>query len=189
MQCPNCGAQLADGSRFCNMCGTTIAAPVAVAAPNVPERTIFTLRPAFLFIGIRYAIAAVLWLAATAIVAAVASMTKLPVGVGAAIVAVVGIVLFIKPVLAHLRRQRNLYTLTSHKLEIQQGILATTVRNIPLSKVQDVTVTAGFIDRLLGIGDIAIDNASEGLGRVVIKGVREPKRYADLLLAELRRWN
>ena len=189
MQCPNCGAHLDDGSRFCNMCGTTIAAQVAVASPNVPEKVVFALRPTFLFVGIKYAIAALLWLVATGIVAAVASYAKLPVGAGAAIVIVVGVLAFVKPVLAHLRRQRNLYTLTTHKLEIQQGILSTTVRNIPLSKVQDVTVTAGIVDRMLGIGDVTIDNASEGLGRVIIKGVRDPKRYADLLLAELRRWN
>ena len=78
MQCPNCGAHLADGSRFCNMCGTTIAAPVAVAAANVPEQVVFTLRPTFLFVGVKYLIAAVIWLVATAVVAAVASLTKLP---------------------------------------------------------------------------------------------------------------
>jgi uncharacterized membrane protein YdbT with pleckstrin-like domain len=171
------------------MCGTTIAAPVAVAPANVPEHVVFTLRPTFLFVGIKYAIAALVWLAGTAIVAAVASLTTLPVSAGAAVVVVLGVIVFVKPILAHLRRQRNLYTLTSHKLEIEQGILSTTMRNIPLSKVQDVTVTAGLVNRMLGIGDITIDNASEGLGRVIIKGVRDPKRYADLLLAELRRWN
>jgi uncharacterized membrane protein YdbT with pleckstrin-like domain len=163
-------------------------APVAVAA-EVPELVVFTLRPAFLFVGAKYAIAAVVWLAATAIVAVVASMTSLPPLAGAAIVALVGLLVFIKPVLAHIRRQRRLYTLTNHKLEIREGILSQTVRNVPLSKVQDVTVTASFLDRLLGLGDIRIDNASEKEGQIVIKGVHGPKRFADMLLTELRRWN
>ena len=189
MTCPGCGAYLAEGSRFCNMCGATVAAPVAVASADVPEHVVFTLRPTFLFVGVKYAIAAVVWLIGTAIVAAVASLTKLPVGVGAAIVVALGVLVFVKPALAHLRRQRNLYTLTSHKLEIQQGVLSTTVRNVPLSKVQDVTVSASLVERMLGLGNITIDNASDNLGQIVIKGVREPKRYADTLLAELRRWN
>jgi membrane protein YdbS with pleckstrin-like domain len=165
------------------------AVAVAPAAAGAPERGVFTLRPAFLFVGIKYTIAAVVWLMATAIVAAIASYTSLPAAIGAAIVALVGIVVFVKPVLAHIRRQRQLYTLTTHKLEIQQGFLSTTIRNIPLSKIQDVTVTTSILGRLLGLGDIRIDNASENLGQVVIKGVRDPKRYADMLLAELRRWN
>lgn len=176
------------GSRFCNMCGANTAAPVAVA-PNQPEQVVFTLRPAFLFVGLKYAVAAVVWLIATAIVAAVASLTSLPVWIGAAVVVLVGILVFVKPILAHVRRQRNLYTLTTHKLEIQQGILSTTVRNIPLSKIQDVTVSTSITGRMLGLGDVTIDNASENLGRIVVKGVRDPKQYADMLLAEMRRWN
>jgi uncharacterized membrane protein YdbT with pleckstrin-like domain len=189
MTCPACGAYVPEGSRFCNACGTPTAAPVAVVTPDVVERTVFVLRPTFLFVGVRYAVAAVVWLVATALVAAAASLLNLPTAIGAAIVVAVGLLAFVKPVLAHLRRQRNLYTLTSHKLEIQQGLLSTTTRNIPLSKVQDVTVSASITERLLGLGEIRIDNASESLGQIVIKGVRDPKRYADMILAELRRWN
>jgi len=189
MTCPACGAFVPDGSRFCNACGTSTVAAVAVASPEVPEHVVFRLRPAFLFVGIRYVFAALIWLVATGIVAAIASATSLPTISGAVIVLLVGILVFVKPVLAHLRRQRNLYTLTSHKLEIQEGLLAKTVRNVPLSKVQDVTVSASMTNRMLGLGDIRIDNASESLGQIVIHGVRDPKRYADLVLAELRRWN
>jgi putative membrane protein len=171
------------------MCGATVAAPVAVAAPNAPERVIFTLRPAFLFVGVRYAIAAVLWLIATALVAAAASMAGLSTGAGAIIVLVVGLVLFASPVLKHIDRQRNLYTLTTDRLEIEQGILSKTVRSVPISKIQDVTVSSTLVQRLLGLGNIKIDNASEAGGQIVIRAVPEPKRYADALLAEMRRRN
>jgi uncharacterized membrane protein YdbT with pleckstrin-like domain len=116
-------------------------------------------------------------------------MLGLPAGAGALAVVAIGLLAFVKPVFAHVRRQRQLYTLTSHKLEVQTGILATTTRNIPLSKVQDVTVTSSVTGRLLGLGDILIDNASEAGGRLIIAGVRNPKQYADMLLGELRRWN
>lgn len=171
------------------MCGATVAAPVAVAAPNAPERVLFTLRPAFLFVGVRYAIAAVLWLIATALVAAAASMAGLSTGVGAIIVLVVGVVLFASPVFKHIDRQRNLYTLTTDRLEIEHGILSKSVRSVPISKIQDVTVSASIVQRLLGLGDIRIDNASEAGGGIVIRAVPEPKRYADALLAEMRRRN
>lgn len=199
MRCGNCGAHVTEGSRFCNVCGKTLAtASVMTAPPNrapvphgedVPEHVIFSVRPSFLFVGVRYIVAAVIWIAAAAIIAALGSLLGVPAGAGAVVVVVVGALLFVNPIIAHVRRQRQLYTLTSHKLEIQHGIFATTVRNIPLSKVQDVTVSSTITQRILGLGNILIDNASESEGRLVIGNVHDAKRYADRLLAELRRWN
>ena len=198
MTCSSCGARLAEGSRFCNICGATLMAPVVAADPRLardygveglPERVIWTLRPAFLFVGAQYVIAGVLWLLAAAIIAAIVSYMGLAATAGVVVVVVVGLLLFVKPIFAHVRRQRQLYTLTNHKLEIQHGILATTVRNIPLAKVQDVTVASTITQRLLGLGNIQIDNASEGGGRLTIANVREAKKYTDILLGELRRWN
>lgn len=193
MVCPGCGAPVPDTSRFCNMCGATVASPVAVATQAPPgvlaEQRIWELRPAFLFVGVRYAVAALLWLGGTAVVAALASNFNWPLSVGAAIVAVLGLVLFFYPVVAHIKRQRVLYTLTTHKLEIREGLLATSVRNIPLAKVQDVTINRSLLERMLGVGSITIDNASEVSGSVTIAAVRDPQQYADLLLTELRKRN
>jgi len=154
-----------------------------------PEQVIFSIRPAFLFVGAKYALAAVLWIAAAALVAAATSWMEWPIWAGAIGVLVVGLLLFLKPLLAHIDRQRHLFTLTDHKFEIQYGLLTTTTRNIPLSKIQDVTVTASLVDRMLGLGNIVVENASETGGQVIISGVAEPKRYADMLLNQLRRWN
>lgn len=154
-----------------------------------PEQVIFSIRPAFLFVGVRYAVAAVLWLVAAALVAAGASWMQFPLWAGAVAVVVIGLLLFLKPLLSHIDRQRHLFTLTDHKFEIQYGLLSTTTRNIPLSKIQDVTVTASLIERMLGLGNIVVDNASESGGQVIISSVTEPKRYADMLLSQLRNRN
>lgn len=154
-----------------------------------PEQVIFSIRPAFLFVGVRYAVAAILWLVAAALVAAGASWMQLPLWTGAVAVVVIGLLLFLKPLLSHIDRQRHLFTLTDHKFEIQYGLLSTTTRNIPLSKIQDVTVTASLVERMLGLGNIVVDNASESGGQVIISSVTEPKRYADMLLSQLRNRN
>ncbi|MQK95506.1 PH domain-containing protein, partial [Escherichia coli] len=60
-------------------------------------------------------------------------------------------------------------------------------RNIPLRSIQDVSVSMNLIQRILGYGDITIDNASEDAGKIVLKNVAEPKKYADLLLKQLRK--
>ena len=45
------------------------------------------------------------------------------------------------------------YTLTDSKIEIDYGLIARTTRNIPLAKIQDVTVSASILQRILGFGD------------------------------------
>ena len=71
---------------------------------------------------------------------------------------------------------------------MRYGLLSKTVRNIPLSKIQDVTVSASFWQRLINIGDIEIDSASE-MGKIVLDDIHHPERYANLILDELRRRN
>src|SRR5688572_32457424 len=44
----------------------------------------------------------------------------------------------------HMRRNMVRYTVTDAKLQIDTGLIARTTRNIPLSKVQDVTVSASI---------------------------------------------
>jgi uncharacterized membrane protein YdbT with pleckstrin-like domain len=100
----------------------------------------------------------------------------------------VAIIAFANPVYHHILRKREVYTLTNHKLEMRYGIIAKVVRNIPLRNIQDVTVTASFWQRLLKLGDIEIDSASE-TGKIILDDIHNPERYADMILAELRQRN
>jgi uncharacterized membrane protein YdbT with pleckstrin-like domain len=95
--------------------------------------------------------------------------------------------LLLIPAYYHLKRNMVRYTLTDSKIEIDTGLIARTTRNIPLTKIQDVTVSASIPQRLLGFGDLLIDNASEFGGTTVIHNISKPRYYADLLLRELRR--
>jgi len=97
--------------------------------------------------------------------------------------------LLLIPAYFHIKRNMVRYTLTDAKLEIDTGLVARTTRNIPLSKVQDVTVSASIPQRILGFGDIIVDNASEVGGTIVMDNISNPRHYADLLLRELRRWH
>jgi len=97
--------------------------------------------------------------------------------------------LLLIPAYYHIKRNMIRYTVTDSKLEIDTGLIARTTRNIPLSKVQDVTVSASIPQRLMGFGDIIVDNASELGGTIVMHNISSPRHYADLLLRELRRWH
>ena len=145
------------------------------------EHTVFTVRPTMIFIKAGYALAV---LGGIAFVFFLAWL-----GVPAWISILLALSLLLIPAYYHLRRNMVKYTVTDSKLQIDTGLIARTTKNIPLSKVQDVTVSASIPQRLMGFGDIIIDNASEIGGSIVLHNISSPRHYADLLLRELRRWH
>jgi uncharacterized membrane protein YdbT with pleckstrin-like domain len=191
MHCSNCGSYIAPGKRFCSDCGSPAedaeATRIVRAQTGLPgaqdrnddlEQVVFTVRPTIIFIKIGYALAV---LAGVALVFLLA-MIPIP----AYISILFALALLLVPAYYHLRRNMVRYTLTDSKLEIDTGLIARTTRNIPLSKIQDVTVSASIPQRLLGFGDVIVDNASEMGGTTVLHNISNPRQYADLLLRELR---
>ena len=192
MTCSNCGAYVTPSVRFCSNCGAaadpdaTRLARVQASAlePTIDpdlEHTVFTVRPTMMFVKAGYALSVI---AGIALVFLLASIS-----VPASISIPIALALLLIPGYYHLRRNMVRYTVTDAKLQIDTGLIARTTRNIPLSKVQDVTVSASIPQRLLGFGDIIVDNASDVGGSTVIHNINRPRHYADLLLRELRRWH
>ena len=196
MHCSNCGSYIAPGVRFCSGCGSSANDPEATrivrAQTDVParlneadedlEHVVFTVRPTLIFIKLGYLLAAI---AAIGLVVLLALTQIVP----AYISIPLALALFLIPAYYHLRRNMIRYTLTDSKIEIDTGLIARTTRNIPLSKIQDVTVSASIPQRILGFGDLIVDNASELGGTTVLHNISNPRHYADLLLRELRRWH
>jgi membrane protein YdbS with pleckstrin-like domain len=193
MHCSNCGSYIAPGVRFCSGCGSPASDPEATrivrAAGGLPvhdedndlEQVVFTVRPTMIFIKLGYALAVI---GAIALVILLA-LIQIPVYISIPL----ALILLLIPAYYHLRRNMVRYTLTDSKMEIDTGLIARTTRNIPLTKIQDVTVSASIPQRLLGFGDLLIDNASEVGGTTVLHNISKPRHYADLLLRELRRRN
>jgi membrane protein YdbS with pleckstrin-like domain len=196
MHCSNCGSYIAPGVRFCSGCGSSANDPEATrivrAQTGVParlneadedlEHVVFTVRPTLIFIKLGYLLAAI---AAIGLVVLLALTQIVP----AYISIPLALALFLIPAYYHLRRNMIRYTLTDSKIEIDTGLIARTTRNIPLSKIQDVTVSASIPQRILGFGDLIVDNASELGGTTLLHNISNPRHYADLLLRELRRWH
>lgn len=194
MHCSNCGSYVPPGVRFCSGCGSPATDPEATrivrAQSAMPmradnsaddlEHTIFTVRPTMIFIKLGYVLAAI------AAIGVVFLLAMIPVPVYISIP--IALTLLLIPAYYHLKRNMVRYTLTDAKIEIDTGLIARTTRNIPLSKIQDVTVSASIPQRILGFGDVIVDNASEMGGTTLLHNISNPRHYADLLLRELRRW-
>lgn len=152
------------------------------AKESEDERVIFAVRPTLLFVGIGYAVAA---LGAIGLTVLLATYDVLP----SLYWAPISLPLLLIPAFYHLRRNSVRYTLTDAKIEIDQGFLSRRTRNIPLRNIQDVTVQATIPQRLMRFGDLIVDNANEVGGSTTMRNIPDPRRHADMLLRELRRWS
>ncbi|HYX41467.1 MAG TPA: PH domain-containing protein [Pyrinomonadaceae bacterium] len=156
--------------------------PALARTDDEDEHVIFTVRPTFMFVGIGYIIAALSAILLTVLLALY--VRQMPV-----IYALpVALLFLLIPAWKHLKRNALKYTLTDSKIEIDQGLISRRTRNIPLRNVQDVTVSASLPQRLLGFGNVIIDNAGD-LGDTTMHNIPKPRRHAELILRELRRWH
>ncbi len=195
--CINCGSALNPEASFCAACGAsadteaTRLAPRAQQQPQpaafrsaqaeteAEEETLFVARPTLLFIVIGYVLAA--------LVATLLTMTLAYAGLPAYISLLLTLPVFILPILSHIKRSAIRYRLTDSKVEIAQGIFVRTTRNVPLRSLQDVTVTRSIFQRLLGLGDIRLEDAGEGSGSTLLHNIPDPSGHADMVLRQLRR--
>ena len=153
-------------------------------ATDAEEQTVFTVGPTLLFVKIGYLLAA---LGGVLLVALLAWQTFVVVPYYVSIP--LALALLLVPAYKHVMRNSVRYTLTDSKLEIDEGFISRTTRNIPLRNIQDVSVTTTIPQRLLRFGNVVVDNASETGGTTVLRNIPEPRRHADLILRELRRWH
>ena len=201
MYCNKCGTENADDAVYCKKCGAIVEAedetrvrikdvgvnhPVTEAVPTLlskegsEDERIFAINPTVKFVALGYVGAVV------AAFVLVVLLTALVPGFVPLIGVVIGLLLLLVPVYFHIQAKLVRYSLTDTTIEIDRGLVSRTTQHIPLRRVQDVTVTASIWQRMLGYGDITIDNASEDGGKVVLDNIDMPKKHADMILRQMR---
>jgi membrane protein YdbS with pleckstrin-like domain len=141
------------------------------------DQVIFSITPTFYEVMPSYLGAAVLSLIVTAGVA----YARGPL----VIVLIAAAILFIRPLVRHMRLRRTVYTLTGAKLEIRTGIFSKDTKSIPLRHIDNVEVSETLKERLIGIGDVLIDSAALDT-KMVLNNVKNPRKYADMIMEQLQ---
>ena len=194
MFCIKCGKENAEDAVYCQRCGhafeheeeTRVAMrerpPISIGSANEddPDR-IFSITPTLKFVYVGY-LAAVI--GAFLLVGLVSLFFASAISVATSVI--LGMALLLIPLYFHLKKKLVRYSLTDTMIEIDRGLISRTTQNIPLRRIQDVTVSATISQRVLGLGDVIIDNASEDGGKVVLDDIDSPKKYADLMLRQIR---
>ncbi len=195
MFCTKCGANNSDEAVFCQKCGklleaeeeTQIARKNLAAIDDDEEKKIFSIRPTLMFVKIGYVLAIVGAFLLVVLLAAFGLLTQI--NISALLVVLFGLSLLLIPAYYHLKNKTVKYTLTDSKIEVAKGLVSHTTRNLPLRSIQDVVIKATVTQRLLGFGDIVIENATEDDEEVILKNINSPRKYADILLKQMRRLN
>ena len=200
MFCIKCGAGNSDQAIYCQKCGTLLEAEeetrVVRALPKNEikddfaereERKIFSVRPTLMFIYAGYAAAVAGAFLMVVVLYYFGQLIGVDVPWWLSILA--GLLLLLIPAYYHFKRNIVRYTLTDSKIEIDEGFIFQNTRNIPLRSIQDVSVSSTITQRMLGFGNLIIDNANEDGGKIVLKNINSPKQYADILLRQMRQLN
>ena len=86
------------------------------------------------------------------------------------IIGAVTLIVVIFTVIPFLRWRTTHFVITTHRVLIRRGILSRSGRDVPLSRVNDVSFEHSFFERLLGCGTLLVESAGER-GQVVLDDV------------------
>ena len=87
-----------------------------------------------------------------------------------AVIAIAAIALIWGSVIPYLRWRTTIYVMTTERLITRSGILSRAGRDIPLSRVNDVSFAHNVIERILRCGTVTVESAGER-GQLVMADV------------------
>lgn len=189
MFCTKCGAKNGTEAVYCQKCGTMLDAEeetriarksIEENEPEQDEKKIFSISPTLMFVKIGYILAAIGALLLVALFAMILPSVSIWIAIP------IGLALFLIPAFFHFKQKMVRYTLTDSKIEIDEGFIFQNSRNVPLRSIQDVSVSSTISQRMLGFGNLVIDNASDDNTKIVLKNINTPKKYADAVLKQMR---
>ncbi len=198
MFCVNCGSKNSDEAMYCQKCGRLLEAEeetrVArkIQTENIikeidEEKRIFTISPTLMFVKIGYVAAIFGAIFLVTLMSLIFKYLDVSPQISGWISVLFGLSMLLIPAFYHFRQKLVRYSLTDAKIEIDEGLISRTTRNVPLHTIQDVTVSATVTQRMLGFGNLIIENANENDGKIILKNINSPKKYADVLLKQMRR--
>jgi uncharacterized membrane protein YdbT with pleckstrin-like domain len=74
----------------------------------------------------------------------------------------------------------TVYELTNKRMRLRDGVLTRRGRDIPLSRITDVSFRKGVLDRVLGCGTLVVESAGEH-GELALTEIPHVERISSLL--------
>jgi uncharacterized membrane protein YdbT with pleckstrin-like domain len=83
--------------------------------------------------------------------------------------------------LTWLRRMGAEYVITTQRFYSEEGILAKSIKDVPLAKVNDILLTQTLVQRIFGSGDLTEMTGNDT--RIQISNIEEAEKFKDALSA------
>jgi membrane protein YdbS with pleckstrin-like domain len=191
--CPDCGREVSTLASACPHCGRPSPAgfaPIAAsAAAPVSEETLWKGTPSW-----RVLIGKVALMIVTVIVipllagfaagrAPDVEMSSRISKIGWWITAIALVVQIAGFLIAMMRLQSTIYTITNQRILIEQGMLSKSVAEIDLRYVDDTQFFQSFMDRLLGIGNVTLVSSDKALPVTMLHGIADPRGVREIIRA------
>jgi uncharacterized membrane protein YdbT with pleckstrin-like domain len=74
----------------------------------------------------------------------------------------------------------TMYELTTRRMRLRDGIIARNGRDIPLSRITDVSFRKGLLDRLVGSGTLIVESAGEH-GELILTAIPHVEHVQSML--------
>ena len=101
-----------------------------------------------------------------------------PVGFLALGFAVLAAVLFLA---RRIRASADEFVVTNRRVMRKTGLVAREIEQVPVEKIQDVTVEQGVLGRMLGYGTVLVETASERMGMLAFPDIARPETFRNAL--------
>jgi len=191
--CPDCGHEVSTLATACPHCGRPSPsgfAPIAASAvPPATEETLWHGTPSWRVligkVGIMILTVIIIPIAAGFVASRAVDieMSSRISKIGWWILAIALVVQIIAFLIAMMRLQSTLYTITNQRILIEQGMLSKSVNEIDLRYVDDSQFFQTFTDRLLGIGNVTLVSSDKALPVTVLRGIHDPRGVREIIRA------
>jgi len=101
-----------------------------------------------------------------------------PVGLLALGFAVLAAILFLA---RRIRASADEFVVTNRRVMRKTGLVAREIEQVPVEKIQDVTIEQGVLGRLLGYGTVLVETASDRMGMVAFPDIARPEAFRNAL--------
>lgn len=73
------------------------------------------------------------------------------------------------------------YRLGEDRLFFETGLMSTTVDEILLYRIRDISVTISFWQRLTGVGTVTVESSDKSMPILAMRNIKQPREVKELL--------
>jgi hypothetical protein len=191
--CPDCGREVSTLATACPHCGrpspSGFAPITGPAAAPVAEETLWRGSPSWRVLIGKVALMILTVIVVPFAASFIASHTAdlamsgniMKIGWWVTVIAV--LLQMIVFLIAMMRLQSTVYTITSQRVMTEQGILTKSLSEIDLRYVDDTQFFQNLTGRLLGIGNVTLVSSDKAFPTTVLHGIPDPRGIREMIRA------